>query len=551
MENNNKNKSGLKRREFLKRASLGAAAVASTPLIDLAGTESRKFTKNSYSLADREELTIYDFQKKMKEGQLTSRKLVEAFLKRIKEIDQQGPALKSILEINPDALKIADKLDQEYKTKGARSPLHGVPIIIKANISTSDKMTTTAGSLALKGSIPRQDSFLVTKLRQAGAVILGKANLSEWANFRSERSSSGWSSLGGQTKNPYALDRNPSGSSSGSAVAVAANLCLVAIGTETDGSVVSPSSACGIVGLKPTVGLISRSGIIPIAHSQDTAGPMARNVTDAALLLSTLTGPDGHDPASQRSVGKYPQDYTKYLDKNGLKGKRIGIARRFFGFHEKVDRVMEETIKIMKDQGAVIIDSVDLKTGREYSEAEYEVLLYEFKADLNAYLKELGPKAPVHSLKEIIEFNERHRQQVMPYFEQEIFLKAEKKGPLTDKKYLEALKKCRRLSQAEGIDAVLQKHKLEAIIVPTDGPASVTDLINGDHYLGGSSSPAAVAGYPSLTVPAGYIFGLPVGISFMGGAFQEPLLIKMAYAFEQAAQVRRPPKFLPTADLSL
>jgi len=551
MGKNSTNITGLKRREFIKRASLGAAAVASIPLTDLAGTKSRKFTKNSDSLSEGKELTINDFQKKMKEGQLTSRKLVEAYLERIEKIDKQGPALNSILEINPDAQQIADKLDREYKARGARSPLHGVPIIIKANIDTSDKMTTTAGSLALRGSTPPQDSFVVTKLRQAGAVILGKANLSEWANFRSERSSSGWSSLGGQTKNPYVLDRNPSGSSSGSAVAVAANLCLVAIGTETDGSVVSPSSACGVVGLKPTVGLASRSGIIPIAHSQDTAGPMARNVTDAACLLSYLTGVDTRDPATQKSIDRYPKDYTKYLDKNGLKGKRIGIARDFFGFHEKVDLIMEEAISVMKDQGAVIIDPVDLKTGGEYSEAEYEVLLHEFKSDLNAYLAGLGPQAPVHSLKEIIEFNERHRQQVMPYFEQEIFIKAEKKGPLTEKKYVEALKKCRRLSQAEGIDAVLQKYNLEAIVAPTDGPAWVTDLINGDHYLGGSSTPAAVAGYPSITVPAGYVFGLPVGLSFMGGAFHEPLLIKIAYAFEQAAQVRRPPKFLPTADLTV
>lgn len=544
---NDKNKPSLKRREFLKRASLGAAAVAASPLMASAGMKASTPTKKNYAKNEFEELTIYDFQQKMKDGQLNSRKLVEFYLKRIQKIDKQGPALNSILEINPDALKIADKLDQEYKAKGPRSALHGVPVIIKANIDTADKMTTTAGSLALKGSIPAQDSFVAKKLRHAGAVILGKANLSEWANFRSSRSSSGWSSLGGQTKNPYALDRNPSGSSSGSAVATAANLCLVAIGTETDGSIVSPSSACGIVGLKPTVGLVSRSGIIPIAHSQDTAGPMARTVTDVALLLNALAGPDSRDPATQGSSGHYPLDYSKFLDKNGLKGKRIGIARHFFGFHEKVDRLMEKAIKIMKDQGAVIIDPVDLKTGREYSNEEYEVLLYEFKTDLNAYLASLGPQAPVHSLKEIIDFNEAHRQQVMPYFEQEIFLKAEKKGPLTEKKYVEALKKCRHLSRVEGIDAVLRKYKLEAIVAPTDGPAWVTDLINGDHYLGGSSSPAAVAGYPTITLPAGYIFGLPVGLSFIGGAFQEPELIKMTYAFEQAAKLRQPPKFFPTA----
>ncbi|MFQ5721837.1 MAG: amidase, partial [Candidatus Aminicenantales bacterium] len=468
---NNKNKPGINRREFLKRASLGAAAVATFPLKDSAVMKGTAQAIKSYSSSEFGELTIYDFQKKIKEGQLNSRKLVEFYLQRIKKLDKEGPTLNSILEINPDVLKIADKLDQEYKAQGPRSALHGVPVIIKANIDTADKMTTTAGSLALKGSIPPQDSLVAKKLREAGAVILGKANLSEWANFRSSRSSSGWSSLGGQTKNPYALDRNPSGSSSGSAVAVAADFCLAALGTETDGSVVSPSSTCGIVGLKPTVGIISRSGIIPISHSQDTAGPMAKTVTDVALLLEVLTGPDPRDPATKSSVGRYPHDYTKYLDKNGLKGKRIGIARHFFGFHEKVDHLLEGAIKIMKDQGAVIIDPVDLKTGREYSKAEYEVLLYEFKADLNAYLASLGPQAPVHSLKEIIEFNKAHRQQVMPYFEQEIFLKAEKKGPLTEKKYVEALNKCRRLSRAEGIDAALQKYKLEAVVAPTNGPA--------------------------------------------------------------------------------
>jgi amidase len=408
-------------------------------------------------------------------------------------------------------------------------------------------MTTTAGSLALAGSIPARDAFVVQKLRQAGAVILGKTNLSEWANFRSTHSTSGWSARGGQTRNPYALDRNPSGSSSGSAVAVAANLCCLAIGTETDGSILSPSSFCGIVGIKPTLGLVSRSGIIPIAHSQDTAGPMARTVTDAGILLGCLAGPDPRDSVTEESVGKSPQDYSKFLDARGLRGARLGVARQFFGIHDQADKVMESAIAEMKRLGAILIDPADIPTKGKFGGSEFEVLLYEFKRDLNAYLAGLGPSAPVHTLKEIVEFNERNKEKEMPCFGQDIFLKAEAKGPLTDPAYRDALEKNRRLSRTEGIDAIMNQHKLDAIVAPTTGPAHAIDFIYGDRDTGGSTSPAAVAGYPSITVPAGHVFGLPVGISFFGQAYSEPKLLQLAFAFEQATMVRQPPQFSPTA----
>ena len=497
-----------------------------------------------------EELTIFELQKQMETGAFSARQIVESYLDRIEKLDKQGPGLNAIIELNPDALEIADALDVERSGKGPRSSLHGVPVLIKDNIDTADRMTTTAGSLALAGSIPRRDSFVARKLRQAGAIILGKTNLSEWANFRSTRSTSGWSSRGGQTKNPYALDRNPCGSSSGSGVAVAASLCSVAIGTETDGSVICPSTMNSIVGVKPTLGLIGRSGIIPIAHSQDTAGPMARTVADAAVLLGGLTGLDPRDEATQTSRGKSHIDYTQFLDPDGLRGARIGVSRNFFGSHGKVDRIIEEAIEAMKRQGAEIVDPADIETKGKFGDSEFEVLLYEFKADLNKYLADLGPDAPMHSLKEIIDFNEQNREKVMPYFGQEIFTMAEEKGPLTDEVYLEALEKNHRLARTEGIDATLQKHNLDAIVAPSGGPPGLIDLVNGDHFLGGSSSPAAIAGYPSITVPAGYVFGLPVGISFFSTAYQEPTLIKLAYAFEQATQVRRPPQYLPTADLN-
>jgi len=540
----------MNRRAFLRISALGAVAVAAGcnrhPQSPVSGASNQVSTFGSFEL---DEKTIAELQEGMKSGGLTARSIAEKYISRIAAIDKQGPRLNSVIELNPAALTIADALDAERKTKGPRGPLHGIPVLIKDNIATADRMATTAGSLALDGSVPQHDAFIVKQLRDAGAVILGKTNLSEWANFRSTHSTSGWSGRGGLTRNPYALDRNPCGSSSGSGVAVSANLCSVAIGTETDGSIVCPATTNGIVGIKPTVGLVSRSGIIPIAHSQDTAGPMARTVADAAILLGSITGVDPQDAPASESNGKSFTDYTRFLDPNGLKGARIGVARKYFGFSDEVDRLMNDAIEVMKRSGATVIDPVDLALSKEYEDSELEVLLYEFKSDLNKYLSELGPKAPFHSLKEIIEFNEKNRSREMPYFGQELFLKAEAKGPLTSPDYLKAVEKNRRLSRIQGIDAVINKDRLDAIVAPTGGPSWTTDLVNGDHFTGGSSTPAAVAGYPNINVPAGFIHGLPVGISFFGAAYSEPALIKLAYAFEQATRHRRAPRFLPTADL--
>jgi amidase len=493
-----------------------------------------------------DELSISALQQQMESGALTARRLAENYLERIAAIDQSGPALNAVIELNPDALAIAEALDAERQSRGARGPLHGIPVLIKDNIDTADKMQTTAGSLALGGNHPRHDAFVARRLREAGAVILGKTNLSEWANFRSTHSSSGWSSRGGQTRNPYALDRSPSGSSSGSAAAVAANLCAAAVGTETDGSIISPSSANGLVGIKPTLGLISRAGIVPIAHSQDTAGPMARTVADAAALLGAMAGEDAHDPATALGRGRAFADYAQFLDPRGLQGARLGVARNFFGFNERVDGIMEAALDTLKRLGAEIVDPANLDNMHALDEPELEVLLYEFKADLNGYLGRLGHEAPVRSLAQVIDFNERQRERVMPYFSQEHMVAAEAKGPLTEEKYLTAREACLRLSRAEGLDAVLAAHNLDALVAPSGGPAWLVDWINGDHYGGGSSSPAAVAGYPSITVPAGQVFGLPVGLSFIGAPFQEPRLIRLAYAFEQASQARQPPRFLHT-----
>ena len=552
-----KNKiSKIDRRKFLQRSLLGSAFVATGPVFARPFVTSRAAETLPAALKpgttisfELEEATIAGLQDGMRSGRYTSCTVTEAYLHRIEEIDRHGPALNSVIEINPDALAIAEALDAERKSKGPRGPLHGIPVLIKDNIATRDRMMTTAGSLALVGSVPPEDSFVARKLREAGAVIIGKTNLSEWANFRSTRSTSGWSGRGGQTLNPYVLDRNPCGSSSGSGVAVAANLCAGAIGTETDGSIVCPSNANGIVGIKPTIGLISRFGIIPIAHSQDTAGPMTRTVADAALMLGALTGVDPQDSATGSSRGQSHADYSRFLDPEGLRGARVGIARNFFGFNERVDKLMEACITEMKRQGAVIIDPANIPTAGSFDDSELEVLLYEFKADLNAHLAWLGSSSPVHSLRDIIEFNEKNREKEMPYFGQELFLQAEEKGPLTSKAYRAALKKNHRLSRKEGIDAVMDGHRLDAIAAPAGGPAWNTDLINGDHFTGGSSTPAAVAGYPNIAVPAGFIHGLPVGISFFGRACSEPVLIRIAYAFEQATKFRMAPKFSATADL--
>ncbi len=548
-ECNNKN-DNLSRRGFVKSGLLGGLAAAALPSLSLTEKAVASLaTQVDISSFELEDTSISELAEGMVSGKYTARSIAEKYLARIEAIDRQGPTLKSVLELNPDALAIADELDKERKEKGTRGPLHGIPILIKDNIDTADRMATTAGSLALVGAKPPKDSFLVQQLRNAGVMILGKTNLSEWANIRSNRSTSGWSGRGGLTKNPYALDRNTSGSSSGSGAAVSANLCAAAVGTETDGSIVSPSSINGIVGIKPTVGLISRTGVIPISHTQDTPGPMARTVRDAAIVLGALTGIDSEDKATSDSRGKSSTDYTQYLNPKGLKGARIGVVRKHFGFHPGVDKVINEALNVLKQQGAVLIDPADIPTIGKFDDAEMTVLLYELKADLNAYFARLGTGATVHSLKELIEYNERNAKSEMPYFGQELFLKAEAKSPLTSKEYLDALKVCRRMSRKDGIDATMKKYKLDALVAPTDSPAWLTDLIDSDHFIGGSSTIAAVAGYPSITVPAGFVFGLPVGISFFGRAWSELALLKLAYAFEQATHSRKPPRFLPTAEV--
>jgi amidase len=538
------------RRRFIQASLLvGASVAAASPRI-MRGAS----TADALNLAsgaapgsfELDEITVSELQEGMASGRFTAQSITEKYLERVEAIDKHGPAINSVIEVNPDAMSIAKALDKERKQKHLRGPLHGIPVLIKDNIDTSDRMMTTAGSLALVGSRPPKDSMVAQKLREAGAVILGKTNLSEWANIRSNQSSSGWSGRGGLTKNPYALDRNPCGSSSGSGAAVSANLCAIAIGTETDGSIVCPANANGVVGLKPTVGLVSRSGIIPISHSQDTAGPLCRTVRDAAILLGALTGVDVEDKATSESRGKSYADYTQFLVADGLRGARIGVVRATFGFNAGVDAVMDTALDQLKSQGAVLVDPAQIETRGKFDESELTVFMYELKADLNTYLARLGPRSPVHTLLEIIEFNEKHREQEMPYFGQDLFLKSETKGPLTSQEYLDALKKNHQLARTEGIDAVMEKHKLDALVAPTGGPAWLTDLIAGDHFGGGSSSTAAVAGYPNISVPAGYVFGLPVGISFFGRAWSEPVLIRLAYAYEQASKQRKPPQFLPT-----
>ena len=532
--------SGWTRRRFLNLAVAGAGTPALLTRCRSGQSPSVLPGRAGFEL---EEASVTQLQEAMRSGRLSARSITEMYLNRIQELDRRGPALRAIIEVNPEALSVAERLDEERREGHVRGPLHGIPVVLKDNIDTADRMTTTAGSLALEGSHPGRDSQVASRLREAGAVLLAKANLSEWANFRSNRSSSGWSGRGGQCRNPYDLSRNPCGSSSGSAVAVSGNLAPLAIGTETNGSVVCPAGVCGVVGIKPTVGLVGRSGIIPISHTQDTAGPMARTVADAALLLGALTGIDPLDSVTQESRGKSHIDYSSFLDWRGLKGARIGVVRQFFGSHPAVQETMERSLELLRREGSELIDNVELPGRRQTGNAALTLMLFEFKAGLNAYLSKLGPSAPVRKLQEIIAFNEEHRAVEMPFFGQELFIQAQEKGPLTDQEYLDALKTSLRFAREEGIDKVMDEHDLDALVAPTGGPAWKIDLLNGDPSGGGSSSPAARAGYPNITVPAGNVRGLPIGISFFGRAWSEPRLLRIAYAFEQSAHARIVPRF--------
>ncbi|MGV3516948.1 amidase [Luteitalea sp.] len=539
----------MHRRQFLQQTVMGGAALAaaspSTAQTPLA-REPERIASAALAIGDEVvERSVDDLQRAMTSGQVTARALTQAYLRRIDAVDRQGPSLNSVIEINPDALDIAEQLDIERKAGRSRGPLHGIPVLIKDNIDTADRMKTTAGSLALVEARPLLDAGIVTRLRAAGAVLLGKTNLSEWANFRSEHSTSGWSGRGGLTCNPYALDRNGCGSSTGSGAAVAASLCAIAVGTETDGSIICPSSRTGLVGIKPTVGLVSRSGIIPISATQDTAGPMARTVADAAALLQALAGPDDRDAATKGQT--QAADYLAALTPDALQGRRIGVMRNFFGFDARVDALMEEAIAAIAAAGATIVDKTNLPTRGQFGDAEYEVMLYEFKAGIEAYLATLGPGAPMKTLADLIAFNEAHAQEEMPYFGQDIFLKAQAKGPLAERAYVAARAKAARLSRTEGLDKVFARWKVDAVLAPSGGPAWLTDLVNGDYGTGGSSGPAAVSGYPSVTVPAGFVRGLPIGVSFVGPAWSEARLIGIAYAYEQQTKRRRPPQYLPSA----
>ncbi len=491
-----------------------------------------------------EEYTITQLQQGYDNGDFTVAEVVQAYLDRIKAIDDSGPTLNAVIEVNPDALAIAGQLDQELKDGKKRGPMHGVPVLLKDNIDTHDQMSTTAGSRALAGSHPLQDSYISMKLREAGAVIIGKANLSEWANFRGNLSSSGWSGVGGQTKNPYVLDRNPCGSSSGSGVAVSANLTMIAIGTETNGSIVCPATANGIVGIKPTVGLLSRSGIVPISFTQDTPGPMARTVTDAAIALGVMTGIDPADSKTAASEGKALTDYTAFLKEDGLKGKRLGWFTSARGNHFKVDILMQHAANYLKSQGAEVIE-IDNIYDREVGSLSFQVLLWEFKDGLNRYFASLGENAPVKNVEDLIEFNRKDSIEML-YYDQELVLEAQKKGDVSSPEFQEILAKMNRLVREEGIDRVMKEHNLDAFIAPTGSPAWKTDLVNGDSYTVSSSSPAAIAGYPNITVPMGYIDGLPVGISFFSRSWSEPLLIEIAYSYEQGTKYRKAPQFIPS-----
>lgn len=540
----------MDRRRFIGTSAAGSAGFALTaggcappsPDVPASGSESDRV-----SPFELDEITVAELQAGMESGERTARSIAEAYLRRIEEIDGRGPELRSIIETNPDALALADELDAERAAGRVRGPLHGIPVAIKDNIDTHDGMTTTAGSLALEGSIPPRDAFISERLRAAGAIILAKANMSEWAYFRGYRATSGWSARGGQCRNPYALDRNPCGSSSGSGVAVSANLVPLTIGTETGGSIMCPSSINGVVGIKPTVGLWSRSGVIPISHSQDTAGPMARTVRDAALLLGPLTGVDPRDEATAPSEGNAHSDYTQFLDADGLRGARIGVARSFTGYDPRIIELFEDAVAAMRSAGAVIVDPADLDAAAWNDPLSLVLLEYEFKADLNAYLAELGPDAPVRSLAEVIAFNEANADREMPHFGQERMTDAQARGPLTEQAYLDAKRTIQRANREDGIDRLMDEHRLDAIVAPTMDLAWPTDHIRGDRLDGGSSAgPAAIAGYPDISVPMGFVKGLPVGISFFGRAWSEPVLLRVAFAYEQATRHRRAPSFAPT-----
>jgi amidase len=489
-----------------------------------------------------EELTISQLQQGYLDGKFTITEVVNVYLDRIIEIDKYGPKLNSIIEINPDAVQIAQELDLELAAGKTRGPMHGVPVILKDNIDTHDKMPTTAGATALHNSFPLADSYVAEKLREAGAIILGKSNLSEWANFRAMTSSSGWSGIGGQTKNPYVLDRNPCGSSSGSGVAVSANLCMIAIGTETNGSIVCPSNNNGIVGIKPTVGLISRSGIVPISFTQDTPGPMGRTVTDVAITLGSLTGIDPSDPKTLFSEGNYQNDYTKFLKIDGLNGKRIGLLKRALGFSDKVDTLFARAVTFLKSSGAEVVE-IEFPKGENYGDASFEVMLYEFKDGLNKYFKGLGEDTPVRSLKELIEFNKSDTVELR-YFDQKLLEKAEQKGDLESAEYKRALALMTKATREDGIDKIMNNNRLDAIMAPTGSPAWKTDLILGDHFVGGSSSLAAISGYPAITIPMGFVDNLPVGVTFFGRAWSEPVLLEIAYSYEQGTHHRKAPKYI-------
>ena len=505
-------------------------------------TQIKKSSSESIEKSFLEEISIAQMQQDYRQGKYTISDVVKEYLERIAAIDQNGPHLNSILQINPDALQIAEELDQEMAAGNIRGPMHGIPVILKDNIDTHDNMPTTAGSLALKNSFPKKDSWLAKKLKESGAIIIAKSNLSEWANFRADFSSSGWSGVGGQTKNPYVLDRNPCGSSSGSGVAVSANLCALAFGTETNGSIVCPANNNGIVGLKPTVGLISRSGIIPISFTQDTPGPMGRTVEDVAICLGLLAGIDPADSKTLGSEGFYQSDYTRFLKQDGLKGKRIGLLKEVMGYHHKVDTLIQQSVAFLKSHGAEVIE-VEFPGNRGYGRSSFQVMLYEFKDGLNKYFASLGDAAPIKSLEELIDFNKSDSIELR-YFDQKIIEMAQEKGDLESAEYKEALTTMLKATREEGIDKIMNEHKLDAIMAPTGSPAWKTDLVDGDNFMGGSSSFAAISGYPNITVPMGFVDDLPVGVSFFGRAWSEPVLLEIAYGYEQGTKHRRAPKFL-------